>query len=121
LIDTIKIRIFGSDDCDNCNNLKKAFDIHSIGYEYVDAMSDETQSLCDKNKVDELPHIQAYVNEDDIFYNRIGFTSPLVIMQELIEAKENKDNPSDIDILGVRKTDIGPIVPKKPSKGCGGC
>ena len=117
----IIIRLFGSDDCEKCDKLKRAFDMHSISYKWIDAMADETQKLCDKHGVDELPHIQAYEEEDKVFYNRIGFTSPLVIMQEIIEAKEALNDPPHKMMQGVRRRPMGPKLPKKANKGCNGC
>jgi hypothetical protein len=52
----LKIMIFGSDSCQNCLKQKHSFTALGVPFEFVDAMADRNQSLCDRMDVDELPH-----------------------------------------------------------------
>jgi thioredoxin-like negative regulator of GroEL len=56
---TIKIRIFGSEECHHCAQVKLEFSNLGIVFDFIDANADDTQSLCDENNIDVLPHIQA--------------------------------------------------------------
>tara|TARA_B100000614_G_scaffold262909_1_gene300878 strand:+ start:390985 stop:391392 length:408 start_codon:yes stop_codon:yes gene_type:complete len=118
----IKIRMFGSHDCDECTKFRKAFGIYSIPVDFIDAMADENQELCDRHGVDKLPHIQAFRSgSDDIIYERIGYTSPLSVIAEIAEAKESQR--SNMTLQGVRRPSLGPKLPKRGYKGrgCSGC
>ena len=72
------IRIFGSDDCEKCKTVIDFFksatkyikDHYKI--EYVDAMADDTQELCDEYDVDELPHIQ-YIFDGKVERDLVGY------------------------------------------------
>jgi len=59
----MKIRFFYADNCHFCETVKSIITKWSIQIELVDALSDETQELCDRYNVDALPHIQ--VIKDD--------------------------------------------------------
>lgn len=61
-----KIRLFGSEDCDQCKMVRHILNSNNIKYEFIDAFSDDTQSLCDDNNVEEIPHIQLLKNEEVI-------------------------------------------------------
>jgi len=60
----MKILFFASTECPYCeilyNNLKKSGLLSEHDFTYIDALSDDTQEICDKNRVDELPHIKIY-------------------------------------------------------------
>ena len=62
----MKILFFASTECPYCdtlyNNLKESGLLSGHDFIYIDALSDDTQEICDKNKVDELPHIKIYDN-----------------------------------------------------------
>jgi len=62
----MKVRLFGGDSCPICELalIKIECEKDTFEYEYIDAFADETQELCDTNKVEELPHIQFYDNDD---------------------------------------------------------
>jgi len=62
----MKIRFFGGDSCPICDIvlLKLESEKEYISYEYIDALADETQDLCDENKVGELPHVQVFDDYD---------------------------------------------------------
>ena len=67
------VRFFGSSNCKDCLKLFVLLNRSQIEYQYIDAMEedDEIQILCDKHRVDELPHIQ-FIDGDDIIIEHIG-------------------------------------------------
>lgn len=69
----IKVRLFVGRTCPICDiaMLKLANEKDIFEYQYVDALHDKTQKLCDENEVDELPHIQIY-EEDEVVAEFIG-------------------------------------------------
>jgi len=80
----LKIRIFGTKECEKCQSVVKAFDYHAIPFEYIDADAAENDELCEKNKVDELPHLQAlYADNNKAFFNHIGYINPLVFVEKM--------------------------------------
>lgn len=63
---TKKIRFFGSQECEVCNDCKKSFDDSNILYEFIDALdydNAEIQKLCDDRNVIGLPHIELLIDE----------------------------------------------------------
>lgn len=52
----LKIIIFGSNNCPKCMMQKKEFNSLGVPFEFVDALADENQKLCDHMDVEELPH-----------------------------------------------------------------
>lgn len=123
---SFSIRIFGSKDCEKCASLLKAFQYHDISYEYIDADAPENEELCDNNKVDELPHIQAlYSNNRKVFHNHIGYVSPITFVERAIEHTKLLEeffrinaevaNSKVITNEEIRKID------DKPRKPCNGC
>lgn len=70
----IKIRIFGSEKCEMCKRFKNELKSISLPFEFIDAMSEENQEICDKYSVDNLPHIQAFINDSEkIIYEHRGY------------------------------------------------
>jgi len=77
------VRIFGSTDCEDC---KKVVSLHkNMGwdYEYVDAIADETQDLCDLHNVDKLPHVQYFSENGNVVRNVIGIDDFVELMKEM--------------------------------------
>jgi hypothetical protein len=70
-----KLLFFGSLTCDDCNKLKSEFELSGIkrkfNYNFIDAMSDDTQDFCDQENVDELPHIKIYDELNNLILDRI--------------------------------------------------
>ena len=82
----ITIQVFGSKDCERCNSLVKAFEHHSVPFQYFDADAPENEAICDKYNVDELPHIQAIYNDNHKpFHTYIGYISPTVFVEKMKE------------------------------------
>jgi len=55
-MEQLKIIIFGSNNCPKCMMQKKEFNSLGVPFEFVDALADENQKLCDHMDVEELPH-----------------------------------------------------------------
>lgn len=121
-IDQFKIRIFGSHGCPECDKLIKAMRMHNLDYEFLDAMADDLQDFCDKHNVDDLPHIQVYlVGADDVLFEKTGYVSPIVLLQYIGDAQDEKRSPTDVKLKGVRwnpASRIGPIYGKGQCHGC---
>lgn len=79
----MKIRLFGMNDCEECINQKECLDSAGLAYEFIDALADSTQKLCDENRVDEVPHIQVLV-KDRVIYEHVGLCDPQFI-KDLIQ------------------------------------
>jgi len=122
----ITIQIFGSKDCDRCVAQIKAFEYHSIPFQYFDADAPENQDRCDKNKVDELPHIQAiYDDNQKVFHTHIGYISPTVFVEKMREHtqyleeffKVNKNIAQQrVDISSIKK-----VINEQASRPCSSC
>ena len=69
----IKVRLFIGRTCSICDiaMLKLECEKDTFEYEFIDALHSETQSLCDRNEVDELPHMQIY-EDDEIIAEFVG-------------------------------------------------
>jgi glutaredoxin len=126
-MNNIKIQIFGSQDCEICKSVVKAFEHHSVGFEYIDANSPQNESICDKFKVDELPHIQAlFADNDKVFYTHIGYVSPTVFVKYLTDHTSQIKSFFDVNKIIASKTlDIQKIKQErninagKPCNSCG--
>jgi hypothetical protein len=55
-MEKLKIIVFGSDNCPKCMMQKKEFNSLGVPFEFVDALIEENQKLCDHMDVEELPH-----------------------------------------------------------------
>jgi len=86
--DDIIIRFFGSSDCEMCKLQEAILRKINIVYDYIDAMSVETQDFCDKNSVDELPHLQL-LNGANVIKEFIGFTDPNLILKFMKKETSN--------------------------------
>lgn len=69
---SMKVRLFGIEDCPKCEKQKKELEKGNIPYFYIDADSDENQDFCDEQEVDEVPHIQV-VFDGEVIMDHIGF------------------------------------------------
>jgi hypothetical protein len=70
----IKIRIFGNEKCEMCQRIKNELKSISLPFEFIDAMLDENQDICDRYSVEKLPHIQAFIdNSEKIVYEHRGY------------------------------------------------
>lgn len=119
----IKIRIFGNKTCHECRKQSKAFDIHSIEYDFIDADADENEKLADQQNVDALPHSQAYdLSTGRVIYQKVGFVSPASFLSGLASALEALDRPTNLEIEGARRISPARFVPtQNKQRGCKGC
>ena len=116
--EVIRIRVFGSNNCEQCDKFAKAMKMHAFEYEFLDANADENQDICDKYDVDELPCIQAYIDgSEEILLQKIGYISPVLLYQSISDAQEKRLYPRDMKIKGVRRSHSGRISPTN----CNGC
>ncbi len=67
----VNIRIFGSNECHHCMEVKDEFKSMGIEVDFIDANADENQKICDDYNVDKLPHIQA-IRENKIIMEHSG-------------------------------------------------
>jgi len=81
----LNIRIFGADNCVHCKNLLGDFDRIGVPYKFIDANAEENQSLCDKNNVDNLPHVQCFSSENKIIFQHVGPIGAQEFMNKLAE------------------------------------
>ena len=70
----MKIRFFGSSECLDCLEVFVILNRSHVEYEYIDGHdeSKEIQDFCDKQNVDELPHLQFIDDEDNVVIEHIG-------------------------------------------------
>lgn len=62
------IRLFGSETCQKCIALEKALKMLDIEFIFINAMADDTQSFCDEQNVDALPHIQLLDEDNQVVW-----------------------------------------------------
>lgn len=70
----MKVRLFGGDTCHICEIalVELSSVVERFDYEYIDALADETQTFCDENEVEELPHIQFLNENGDVVEEAVG-------------------------------------------------
>lgn len=119
----IKFRIFGSQTCRECIKLKKAMELYSIDFEFIDANDPKNEAICDTQNIDDLPHLQAYrASDGKVMLQKVGYVSPLTFLRELASLVEQENLPRDLNLKGVRPSGPYNIQPtKKREGGCGGC
>lgn len=84
------IRIFGSNECDRCQSLKKAFEFHGIPFDYIDANDPLNNPICDAHEVDELPQVEAYFSKtNNTFYKFVGYINPHAFIERAIVKNSN--------------------------------
>ena len=67
----MRIRFFGSFNCQDCLKALVILSKYDISIDYVDAFDEETQELCDEEDVGELPHIQ-FIKNNKVIFEYIG-------------------------------------------------
>ena len=68
----MKVRLFGSKDCNECIKAFILIQKSKVNFQYIDAIDDETQDVCDENNVNELPHLQFIDDDSEILIEHIG-------------------------------------------------
>jgi thioredoxin-like negative regulator of GroEL len=107
----IRIRIFGSKECERCEAMTKLYTSVGLGFDFVDVNAEENDALCDSLHIDALPEIQAYVVETGkVIMKHVGFLSPTDLALRLKDISSNTGDPN-MNLRGIRG----------PAKGCNGC
>lgn len=95
---SLKVLIFGSEKCPQCLLQKVSFQKLAVPFEFVDAMAEGNQNLCDRMDVDELPHSICFFEETmkPVHAHR-GFVEAQVFMDEVVRhlsgGKRSSFNP----------------------------
>lgn len=73
----MKVRFFGSPDCQDCLEIFVFLNKFQVEYEYINGHdeSDEVQEFCDQHDVYDLPHLQFLDNYSNIVFEHIGPTT----------------------------------------------
>tara|TARA_Y100000310_G_scaffold57488_2_gene52728 strand:+ start:53447 stop:53737 length:291 start_codon:yes stop_codon:yes gene_type:complete len=80
-----QIRVFGSDKCKHCAKIIEFMNTIGWEHEYIDALADESQEICDKYDIDKLPHIQ-FLNEDGSIHSEcVGVEELATKMNEVVK------------------------------------
>ena len=85
----MKLRIFGGEDCDVCRKLIENLKLVGVHFVFVDAFADETQALCDKNGVSDLPHVQVLLDDGTLFWEETGDVSITSILHRMNDGLSN--------------------------------
>jgi thioredoxin-related protein len=72
--------------------MRSGFSERSVPYFYVDAEAPETQSLCDKFNVDEVPHCQVLSDDGKVLYEHVGFIEVADLLK-IVERRLQKVKP----------------------------
>jgi hypothetical protein len=85
----IRIRIFGSHDCQDCKNLINAFNHYSLSFEFIDANDKKNEDLCDKLNIDQLPVVQAvYEGTNNVFLSHVGYIGPMIFLEKVKKSQQ---------------------------------
>lgn len=117
----IKFRVFGSQTCKDCAKLKKALEIYAVEYEFIDTDDSKNDRLCDEQKIDAIPHLQAIVDAK-VIIEKIGYVSPLAFLRDVSAKLAQINSPVDMNLKGVRPTSVFSVEPtRKIENNCNGC
>lgn len=76
----MRIRVFGSNDCEVCKRLLTAMHAVGVSYFYVDAEDDKNDAICEAYGIEELPHIQI-LDGNRTVWDHTGYISPLQLQK----------------------------------------
>ena len=82
----MKLRIFGSHECDKCNAIRAELDAKGEEYEFIDAGSfddERVNQLCDENDVSDLPHVQYLDDQEEVLTELVGDILPCHVITQL--------------------------------------
>lgn len=80
------IRLFGSNMCPTCQAMIAEFKQAGIDIEYIDALDEETQQICDEQNISTLPHLQILV-KDRVYLDIVGYISAIDLRRYIRDAK----------------------------------
>lgn len=120
------IRFFGSEECDKCKSLKKAFEFHGLGYDYIDVEDPSNDKLCDERQVDELPHLEAYFTKiNKVFFKHVGYINPIQFLEKSIEKSDELDKFFAANVNSAKNNvdmqDIEKMMTEGKQTGCNSC
>lgn len=120
------IRFFGSEDCDKCKSLKKAFEFHALGYEYIDVDDPSNEKLCDDHLVDELPQLEAYFTKiNKVFFKHVGYINPLQFLEKSIQKSDDLDKFFNANVNTAKNNvdmqEIQKMMTENKQPGCNSC
>jgi len=81
----MRIRFFGSPNCKDCMEVFVLLNKFQIDYEYIDAVKDDEyiQELCDEYEIEELPHLQFFI-DDNIILQYIGLLTEVELIKYMV-------------------------------------
>jgi thioredoxin-related protein len=91
----MKFRIFALEGCEKCNRMRAGFSESQISYFYVDAEKPETQALCDRYNVDEVPHCQLLSDDGKVLYEHVGFIEVADLLKAIEDRLKKKVKPDE--------------------------
>ena len=70
----MRVRFFGSSECEDCAEFFIIVNKLQVDYEYIDtgAEDDDIQDFCDEHNIELLPHIQFLDKNDEVLLEHIG-------------------------------------------------
>lgn len=87
-MELLKIRLFGSSDCNNCNILKQSLKYYDLSYDFVDVNDKKNDKLCDILNIDEIPVIQILSSSDNrVISSHIGLIDPMKFLKRFSASK----------------------------------
>ena len=77
----MRVRFFGSSDCEDCMEVFVLLNKFQIDYKYIDANEDDEdiQELCDEYEIEELPHLQFFI-DDNIVLQHVGLLTEVELI-----------------------------------------
>lgn len=97
-MELLKIRLFGSSDCNNCNILKQSLKYYDLSYDFVDVNDKKNDKLCDILNIDEIPVIQILNSSNNkVIASHTGIIDPMKFLKRIsgskkISTSNNKKN-----------------------------
>ncbi len=82
----MKIRLFGSHECEKCVGIRASLDKEGVEYEFIGAMvfdDDRINQLCDDNNVSDLPHVQFLDDQEKVIDELVGDILPGHVLTKL--------------------------------------
>lgn len=79
----LKMRMFGSKDCETCDMMKKAMKHHGLAYDFIDVDDPKNQKIVDFFDVDEMPLVQVLDNRSNtVIAFHAGWIDPMKFLKK---------------------------------------
>lgn len=79
----LKLRVFGTSNCDNCKMLQKSLAHYDLPFDFIDANDIKNERLCDFFSVDEMPVIQVLDSRNNaVIASHIGLIDPMKLFKK---------------------------------------